>query len=143
MIFFCISTKQVHIVIYYFIQNRTIKTVPDSPLNCVEEFTYLGSKISSCKNDVNTDSGKIWSVVNKLSLVWRSGLPDHMKRNIFLTTVTSVLLYGCSIWTISRKLERRLDGVYIRILKVALNVTCLDRLTNGTLSSVRLQKRAY
>ena len=33
----------------------------------------------------------------------------------------SILLYGCTIWTLTKRLEKKLDGNYIRMLRAILN----------------------
>lgn len=57
--------------------------VPGTSRNCVEEFTYLSNKISSFESSVNTRISKAWGSVDMLSLVWKSKLPDNIKRNLF------------------------------------------------------------
>lgn len=111
-------------------QNGTTKKVSDTPFNYVEEFTYRCNKICRRKSDVNAHISKSWGAVNKLSLVWRHGFPDIMKRSLFQATFISILLYGCSAMTLSSKLERRLNGGDTCRLRLALNVTCRDCLTN-------------
>ena len=44
-----------------------------------------------------------------------------MKRSFFQAAVVSILLYGCTTWTLTKRLERRLDGNYTRILRAVLN----------------------
>ena len=44
-----------------------------------------------------------------------------MKRSFFRAVVVSVLLYGCTTWTQTKRLEKKLDGNYIRILWAILN----------------------
>ena len=44
-----------------------------------------------------------------------------MKRSFFQAAVTSILLYGCTIWTLTKRLEKKLDGNYTRILRAILN----------------------
>ena len=44
-----------------------------------------------------------------------------MKRSFFQAAVTSILLYGCTTWTLTKRLERKLDGNYTRILRAILN----------------------
>lgn len=56
-----------------------------------------------------------------------------MKSSLSHATVTSVLLYDGTTRSISSKLWRRFGGAYARTLRVALNVTRRDRLTNGRL----------
>ena len=35
--------------------------------------------------------------------------------------VTSILLYGCTTWTLTKRLEKKLDGNYTRMLHAILN----------------------
>ena len=44
-----------------------------------------------------------------------------MKRSFFQAAVTSVLLYGCTTWTLTKRLEKKLDGNYTRMLRAILN----------------------
>ena len=44
-----------------------------------------------------------------------------MKRSFFQAAVVSILLYGCTTWTLSKQLERKLDGNYTRMLRAVLN----------------------
>ena len=55
------------------------------------------------------------------SIIWKSDLTDKMKRSFFQAAVASILLYGCTTWTLTKRLERKLDGNYTRMLRAALN----------------------
>ena len=44
-----------------------------------------------------------------------------MKRSFFLAAVVSILLYGCTTWTLIKRLEKKLDGNYTRMLRAILN----------------------
>ena len=44
-----------------------------------------------------------------------------MKRNFFQAAVVSILLYGCTTWMLTKRMEKRLDGNYTRMLRVILN----------------------
>ena len=44
-----------------------------------------------------------------------------MKRNFFRAAVVSILLYGCTTWTLTKRLEKKLDGNYTRMLRAILN----------------------
>ena len=37
-----------------------------------------------------------------------------MKRSFFQAAVVSILLYGCTIWTLTKRLEKKLDGNYTK-----------------------------
>ena len=44
-----------------------------------------------------------------------------MKRSFFQAAVVSILLYGCTTWTLTKRLEKKLDGNYSRMLQAILN----------------------
>ena len=44
-----------------------------------------------------------------------------MKRSFFQAAVVSILLYGCTTWTLTKQLEKKLDGNYTRMLRAILN----------------------
>ena len=43
------------------------------------------------------------------------------ERSFFQAAVTSILLYGCTTWTLTKRLEKKLDGNYTRMLRAILN----------------------
>ena len=44
-----------------------------------------------------------------------------MKRNFFQAAVVSILLYRCTTWTLTKRLKKKLDGNYTRMLPLILN----------------------
>ena len=44
-----------------------------------------------------------------------------MKRSFFQAAVASILLYVCTTWTLTKRLEKKLDGNYTRMLRAILN----------------------
>ena len=44
-----------------------------------------------------------------------------MKRSFFQATVVSILLYGCTSWTLTKRLEKKLEANYSRMLQAILN----------------------
>ena len=50
-----------------------------------------------------------------------SNLTDKMKRSFFQAAVVSILLYGCTTWMLTKRLEKNLDGNYTRMLRAILN----------------------
>ena len=40
---------------------------------------------------------------------------------VFQAAVMSILLYGCTTWTLTKRMEKKLDGNYTRILRAILN----------------------
>ena len=55
------------------------------------------------------------------SLVWRDlGLNPGLLDN-WEAVVVSILLYGCTTWTLTKRLKKKLDGNYTRMLRAILN----------------------
>ena len=44
-----------------------------------------------------------------------------MKRSFFQAAAVSILLYGCTTWTLTKQLEKKLDGNYTKMLRAILN----------------------
>ena len=44
-----------------------------------------------------------------------------MKRSFFQAAVASMLLYGCTTWTLTKRLEKKIDGNYTRMQRAILN----------------------
>ena len=63
----------------------------------------------------------VWTAIDKLSVIWKSDLTDKMKRSFFQAAIMSILLHGCTTWTLTKRPEKRLDGNYTRMLRAILN----------------------
>ena len=92
-----------------------------TPLKLVDKFTYLGSSASSTEKGIDKRLTKAWTAINRLTIIWKSDLTDKMKRSFFQAAVESILLYGCTTWTLTKRLEKKLDGNYTRMLQTILN----------------------
>ena len=82
---------------------------------------YSFPSVSSTEKDIDTRLTKAWTAIDRLSIIWKSDLTDKMKRSFFQAAVVSILLYGCTTWTLTKRLERKLDGNYTRMLRAVLN----------------------
>ena len=102
-------------------QTGDISTLDGTPLKLVDKFTYLGSSVESTEKDIETRLTKAWTAINRLSIIWKSDLTDKMKRSFFQAAVTSILLYGCTTWMLTKRLEKKLDGNCTRMLRAILN----------------------
>ena len=80
-----------------------------------------GFEVASTEKDIDTRLTKAWTAINRLSIIWKPDLTNKMKRSFFQTAVASILLYGCTTWTLSKRLEKKLDGNYTRMLRAILN----------------------
>ena len=58
---------------------------------------------------------------DRLSVIWKSDLTDKMKRSFFQAAAVTILLYGCTTWMLTKRMEKKLDGNYTRMLRAILN----------------------
>ena len=104
-----------------FNQRGDISTLNRSSLKLVDKFIYQRSSVSSTKKDINMWLAKAWTVIYRLLVIWKSDLTDEMKHSNFQAVVISILLYGCTTWTLTKCMEKKLDGNYTRMLWAILN----------------------
>ena len=102
-------------------QTGNITTLDGTSLKLVDKFTYLGSSVSSTEKDIDTRLTKAWTSIDRLSIIWKSDLTDQMKHSFFQAAVVSILLYRCTTWTLTKRLKKKLDSNYTRMLRVILN----------------------
>ena len=72
-----------------------------SSLKLVDKFTNLGNSVSSTETDIDAWLTKAWTAINRLSVIWKSDLTDKIKHSFFQAAVVSILLYGCTTWTLN------------------------------------------
>ena len=84
-----------------FNQTDDISTLNVSSLKLVDKFTYLGSSVLSTETDINTRPVKVWTAINRLSVMWKSDLTDKMKRSFFQVAVMLIVLNGYTTWMLT------------------------------------------
>ena len=104
-----------------FNQKGNISTLDGTSLKLVVKFTYLGSSVSSTEKDIETRLTKAWIAIDRLSIIRKSNLSYKMKCSFFQAVVVSILLYRCTTWTLTKRLEKKLDGNYTRMLRAILH----------------------
>ena len=114
-------------------QTGDITTLDGASLKLLDKFTYLGSSVSSTKKDIDTRLTKAWTAIDRLSIIWKSDLTDKMKRSLFQAAVVSILLYGCTVCTLTKWLKKKLDGNYTRMWRAILNKSWCQHLTRHQL----------
>ena len=102
-------------------QTGDISTLDGTSPKLVDKFTCLGSSVSSTEKDIDTRLTKAWTAIDRLLIIWKSDLTDKMKRSFFQAAVVLILLYGFTTWTLTKRLEKKLDGNYTRMLGAILN----------------------
>ena len=87
----------------------------------VDQFTYLDSSISSTESDANIRHVKTWTAIDRLLIILKSDISDKIKRDFFQAVAMSALLYGCTTWTLTYQIKKKLVGNYTKILRAVLN----------------------
>ena len=97
-----------------------------------QDFKYLGSWSDQAR-DINTRKALAWQSLNKMTKIWKSNLSNKIKIQLFQATTETILLYGSSTWTLTKREEKMLDGTYTRMLRVVQNITWRDKVFNDVL----------
>ena len=82
-------------------RSQSLKSLEGKNLECVTDFEYLGSWISTTSRDIASGKAKTWPVLHKLDNIWKSNLPRWLKMQFFRTLAESILLYGAEAWTLA------------------------------------------
>ena len=120
--------KMEQILLAYSLPKETVEAITilyrntkANDIHRMETQNTSTSSVESTEKDIETRLTKAWTAINRLSTIWKSDLTDKMKRSFFQAAVTSILLYGCTTWTLTKRLEKKLDGNYTRMLRAILN----------------------
>ena len=128
-----LNTTKTEAMVFNVSQPIILTAKNGSPIKIVENFKYLGAWMHSTEKDFSVRKALAWSTCNKLRMILSSQLSRKIKVRIFVATVESVLLYGAESWTLTTALKKQLDGCYTRMLRMAVDVTWKERLTNDQL----------
>ena len=67
----------------------------------------MSFSVHDTKKDIDTRLTKAWTAIDKLSVIWKKGLTDKMKRSFFQAVVGSILLHHLDANKTARKEARR------------------------------------
>ena len=69
----------------------------------------------------NTRLSNPWTAIDRLSPIRKSDLTNEIKHSFFQAVIVSILLYGCTTRALSKRMEKKLDGKYAKMLRSILN----------------------
>ena len=118
------------VAIIYTIDNTEVKQALTETGD--QDFKYIGSWCDQSR-DITTRKALAWQSLNKLTKIWKSNLAKSTKLKLFRATVETILLYGCSTWTLTQREEKKLDGTYTRMLRVVHNIGWDEKVSNESL----------
>ena len=103
----------------------------------VDEFTYLGSKVSTdgdSGKDVQARLAKANQAFGSLNAVWKSKqLRVKTKIRIFKSNVLSVLLYGSECWKMTKETCKKLDTFQTKCLRRIRRILWPEKIKNEDL----------
>ncbi|KAL3868729.1 hypothetical protein ACJMK2_041499 [Sinanodonta woodiana] len=112
-------------------------TIKDQPLQELDDFTYLGSKVSTdgdCIGEVITRISKDNHTFTMLKPIWKTrNLSIHTKIHIFKSNVLSVLLYGSECWKSTANIEKRLEVFQTKCLLRIMRIFWPNMISNEEL----------
>ena len=103
-----------------FNQTDDISTQNGSSLKLVNKFTYFGSSVSPNETNIDSRLAKVWTAIDTLSVIWKSDPTDKMNRSFFQAAAVSILPNGCITWTLTKRLEKKLDVNYTTLMRAIL-----------------------
>ena len=89
--------------------------------------------MQSSEKYFNIRKALAWSAANKMKKLWKSCIRDSLKVRIFRATIETIYTYGAATWTTTKTMNKRIDGCYTRLLRMALNISWKDKINNITL----------
>ena len=92
--------------------------------------------MASSDQDFYIKKAMAWRAYHTIKRLWNATLDNNLKIMIFKVTIETILLYESETWTIDKKLRRKIDGCYIKLLRMVLNVSWRDKISNKILYNV-------
>ena len=104
-------------------------TIEGSVVEDVDEFVYLGSKISKTggtDEDVTARIKKAQQAFAILRPVWKlTAISTRMKLRVFNSNVKAVLLYGAETWKVTNSISRKIQTFINKCLRHILLLKCM------------------
>ena len=113
--------------------------INNKPLKIVDTFKYLGAIIDNkgSKTEIKARTGQVVAALSKLNIIWNDkSLQLKLKMKLMLSLVSSIFLYACETWTITKELQEIIRALEMRCLRRLLNITYRERITNIEIRSI-------
>ena len=112
--------------------NTEIK-VNRQKLETVTSFKYLGSVITDAgsKPEILSRIARTTAALTRLKPVWTDkNISLSSKMRLMHSLVTSIFLYACESWTLTAKLQIRIQAMKMRCYRKILHISYKDHVTN-------------
>ena len=108
---------------------REIK-IKGQRLEKVENIKYLGAIISNegSKPEILSRMAQTTAALSRLNIIWRDkNISLASKVRLMRTLILSTFLYACESWTLTAKIERRIQALEMRCYRRLLQRPCDER----------------
>ena len=85
--------------------------------------SYTSVDISHLLKLVNIRIGKESLGIGRLSTIRKSDISDEIKCEFLQVVAVSVLLYGCTFWTLTICIKKKLDGNCTRMVQAIFSIS--------------------
>ena len=114
--------------------SETALYIKSGEISKVDDFKYLGSWLLNCEKDFASRRELAWKASIRLVKIWKSKeISREVKVNLFHACVESTLFYNAGTWTMTKTLEKKIDGAYTKLLRYALGYSWKDKISNRLL----------
>ena len=95
-----------------FNQDGLISSLNNNPLKLVDLFICIFAE-----SDDHIHRGQAWPAIDRLMTIWKyESFSNKTKREFFSPVAPSVIMYGCTSCTTTKRIEKKLDRNYKRML---------------------------
>jgi hypothetical protein len=110
----CMSFGTQHLPKVFNLQGERIRPV--------KSYKYLGVTLPEIDHHFTNRVRAAWAAAIRLRTIWKSNLPVHDKRKLFVALVETSLLYGVAQTALSKTATKRVHGVHSKLLQFCLNM---------------------
>ena len=106
----------------------------EKKLKEVDTFKYLGVNFNNTGVMEKEIDKRIAKYSKNLGLLYpllkEKAIPTKVKVTIYKTVLRPILTYGCEAWVLTQKLRSRIQAAEMRVLRLIVGITRLDRIRN-------------
>lgn len=115
-------------------------TINGEPLEYVDQYIYLGKRISFDKNNNELEIERrvqyTWNKYWSLKEIFKSNLPIATKTKVMNSSLLPCLTYGCQTWKFTTKLKHKLITCQRGLERSMLKIRKLDKVRHTKIRSI-------
>ena len=129
-----INTQKTEIMKVARIKEECNVYIENLKLNQTDKFSYLGVLFDEENRQILEISNRIQKYNANVNILYPilkdKNVPVKAKIIIFTTILRPILIYGSETWTLTTRTSSQIQAAEMRVLRIILGVTRLDRMRN-------------